>query len=604
LASGPLVRRDHLASLVVQSFPDWLTLLPDAAAMRAVDRWAVEQRGVPSLDLMERAGAGVARAVERLVADGPVAVVCGKGNNGGDGLVVARLLRDAGRDVEVVCVASPRELTGDARANLDRLPGDGPIGLSGGAWAGGDEEQPPGPAAAKPLAGAAVIVDALLGTGFEGEPRGAVAQAIDAIGAARAPVVSVDVPSGVDASTGEVAGSAVRATATVTFHAGKPGLWIHPGKAHAGDVETLDIGIPRGAPGISRGGAPAGISRGAPAPAPAGDELAGSAAGGADRGEAQAPTVGLVDRSVLDVLPRRGAVSTKFSSGHVLVAGGSRGLTGAPCMAAQAAMRAGAGYVTACVPATLQAILASGAPPELMTRGLAEDEGGLAPAGVADVLDAAERGGALALGPGLGRTSGAVAFARALAREARVALVLDADGLNAHAGRLRDLRSRDAPTVLTPHAGELARLLELDGAEIERARLRHVRTAAEQAGAVVVLKGDDTLIAHPSGPVAVSPGNSPALATAGTGDVLAGTIAALLAQGLDAFTAAAAGVFLHAAAGREAARRQGAAEGVVATDVIAALPAARTETPAARTETAGGRAPLTDGSRGVAVAGT
>jgi hydroxyethylthiazole kinase-like uncharacterized protein yjeF len=194
---------------------------------------------------------------------------------------------------------------------------------------------------------------------------------------------------------------------------------------------------------------------------------------------------------------------------------------------------------------------------------------------VASVLDAAERGGALALGPGMGRNDGAVAFARQLTREANVALVLDADGLNAHAGRLTELAARSAPTVLTPHAGELGRLLEVDSEKIGRERLRHACAAAELAGAVVVLKGDDTLVSDPAGRVAVSPGGSPALATAGTGDVLTGVIAALLAQGLDAFTAAAAGVWLHAAAGREAARRQGAAEGVVASDVIAALPAAR-----------------------------
>ena len=196
----------------------------------------------------------------------------------------------------------------------------------------------------------------------------------------------------------------------------------------------------------------------------------------------------------------------------------------------------------------------------------------------ASTLDASARGGALALGPGLGRSAPAFAFALALASEADLALVLDADGLNAHAGKLADLAARSAPTVLTPHAGELGRLLELDSSEIERERLRHVRAASEQAAAVVVLKGDDTLIAEPGGQVAVSPGGSPALATAGTGDVLTGVISALLAQGLDAFTAAAAGVSLHAGAGREAARRLGAPEGVIATDVIAALPAVRSRT--------------------------
>jgi NAD(P)H-hydrate epimerase len=515
----------------VAALPAWLIPLPDAETMRAIDRWAIDEQGVPGLDLMERAGTGVARAVEGLAPDGPVAVVCGKGNNGGDGLVVARVLREAGRQVRVACVAPPQDFVGDALVNLERLPGEPPLQLPAGA----------GPETARQRAtvfdGATVVVDALLGTGFSGSPRGVVAEAIAAIDDTGAPVVSVDVPSGVDASTGVVAEPAVRATLTVTFHAAKPGLWIRPGKAYAGQVQTLDIGVPRGAP--------------------------------------ERADVGLIAPPVLDRLPRRTACSTKFTSGHVFVVGGSRGLTGAPRMAAQASMRAGAGYLTACVPASLQAVIAGAGVPELMTRGLADEDGALAEAAAASALNETARGGALALGPGLGRSEGAVAFARRVARESNNALVLDADGLNAHAGRLRELADRQAPTVLTPHAGELGRLLELDSAEIESRRLQHVRTAAQLAQAVVVLKGDDSLIADPGGHVAVSPGASPALATAGTGDVLTGVIAALLAQGLDTFTAAAAGVWLHAQAGREAARRQGAPEAVIASDVIDALPAAR-----------------------------
>jgi NAD(P)H-hydrate epimerase len=491
--------------------------------MRAIDSWAIDEQGVAGLDLMERAGEGVARAVEELVPDGPVAIVCGKGNNGGDGLVVARLLRAAGREATVALVPPPQELAGDARANLERLSGDPPLTL----------EQ-----ARSAVADAAVVVDAVLGTGFQGEPRGGAAEAIALVNGARAPVVSVDVPSGVDASSGEVQGSAVRASLTVTFHAAKPGLWISPGKDRAGEARVIDIGIPGGAPHES--------------------------------------SVGLLGDAVLGLLPRRLREQTKFDSGHVIVAGGSRGLTGAPRMTAHASMRAGAGYVTACVPASQQPVLAAGELPELMTRALPDDgEGGVAAEAVEDVLRAAERGGALALGPGLGRHGPAIEFARTLAREAPLAMVLDADGLNAHAGRLGELAERQAPTVLTPHAGELGRLLELDSGSIERARLRHVRDAAAQASAVVVLKGDDTLIAGADGLVAVSPGGSPALATAGTGDVLTGVIAALLAQGLDPFAAAGAAVWLHAAAGREAARSLGAAEGVIASDVIAALPAVR-----------------------------
>ena len=528
----------------MQPLPEWLVPLLDADAMRALDSWAIEQRGVPGIDLMERAGAAVAREVERLDADGEVTVVCGKGNNGGDGLVAARLLRDAGRRVTVVCVAPPEDFSGDAATNLQRLPGSPPVRLDGSPWgragAGRGEDGEAGGAgngAGAAVAGQGPRGGARLGTGFAGAPRDAVEEAIELIERSSASVVAVDVPSGVDASTGEIAGVAVRAASTVSFHAGKPGLWVRPGKERAGEVTVSDIGIPRGAPA--------------------------------------AASIGLIERSIARELPRRRPDSTKFTSGHVLVVGGSQGLSGAPAMAARASMRAGAGYVTACVPASLQPVLAAGGTPELMTRPLADEDGALTPGGVADVLEAAGRGGALALGPGLGRSDGAGAFARELARAAPLAMVLDADGLNAHAGRLGDLGKRTAPSVLTPHAGELARLLEIDSAEVERARLRCVRQAARTAAAVVVLKGDDSLIADPAGRVAVSRGGSPALATAGTGDVLTGVIAALLAAGLDPFTAATAGVWLHAEAGRRAAARLGSPEGVIATDVIEALPAAR-----------------------------
>jgi ADP-dependent NAD(P)H-hydrate dehydratase / NAD(P)H-hydrate epimerase len=322
----------------------------------------------------------------------------------------------------------------------------------------------------------------------------------------------------------------------VTFHVAKPGLWIHPGKGYAGKTVTIDIGIPRGAPTSTE--------------------------------------IGLVEASVLDVLPRRMSTSTKFTSGHVVVVGGSRGFTGAPAMTSLAALRAGAGYVTACVPESLREILDVQLM-EVMTRGLPDDRGSLTAEALGAVMESLERAGALALGPGLGRDSRSVQLARELARRSPVAIVLDADGLNAHAGCLAEIAHRDAPTVLTPHAGELARLLETDSEQIEHERLSHARHAAQQAQAVVVLKGDDTLIVEPAGRVAISRGNSPALATAGTGDVLTGTIAALLAQGLEPFAAAAAGVQLHAQAGQDAARRRGAPEGVIAGDVIAALPGAR-----------------------------
>jgi ADP-dependent NAD(P)H-hydrate dehydratase / NAD(P)H-hydrate epimerase len=507
----------------MEALPDWCEPLLDAQQMRAIDSWAIHERGVASLELMERAGTGVAAEVERVAPDGPIAVVCGKGNNGGDGLVTARLLRERSRKVEVMCTCDPSELSGDARANLERLPGDAPLQLAGGLTAG-------------VLDASALILDAVLGTGFQGLAHGAAAEAIDAMERAQAPVLSVDAPSGVDASTGAVEGPAVHASLTVTLHAPKPGLWIAPGKQHTGELRTLDIGIPRGAPMQS--------------------------------------ACGLIGRGLLDLLPARDARSSKFSSGHVIVAGGSRGLMGAPAMASLGAMRAGAGYVTACVPSS-QAHIVDIQLLEAMTRPLPDEHGSLLERGLGSALAALSGAGALVLGPGLGRSPGAFAFARELARDAPLPALIDADGLNAHAGTLEALRAREAPTVLTPHAGELGRLLELDSAGVQARRLHCARLAAERSGAVVVLKGDDTLVAIPDGRVAVSPGGAPALATAGSGDVLSGVIGALLAQGLDAFAAASAGVLLHLCAAREAARRVGGPDGVIASDVASALPACR-----------------------------
>jgi len=471
--------------------------------------------------LMERAGRGLADLVGELAPAGRVVVVCGKGNNGGDGLVTARLLRERGREVDVLLLGDAAELRGDAATNCERLPG-----------------APPAPFAAGAVAGAAAIVDALLGTGFSGSPREPAAGAIEAInasGSGGAVVVACDVPSGVDASTGEVAGAAVRAHGTATFHAAKPGLWIDPGKTHASWVRVIDIGIPGGGPGE--------------------------------------PRTGLISDRVVDGIPRRGRASNKFAAGSVLVCGGSLGLTGAPCMASESAMRAGAGYVTALVPASLNVIFESRLL-EVMTVPLPDVDGSLAPAGVEQVLARAERADAIVLGPGLGRTGGALEFARTTARAVKLPMVLDADGLNAHAGALDSLAARPAPTVMTPHAGELARLLESDSSAVGARRLDSARRAASLAQAIVVLKGDDTLVATPDGRVAVNRGGASALATAGTGDVLSGVIGGFLAKRMDPFAAACAGVLVHSQAGLLTAREIGP-EGVIAGDVIAALARAR-----------------------------
>src|SRR3954470_786199 len=413
---GARRRRPHLADAhevdggrgggAAVTLPPWLQGLPDPERMRATDRWAIEEQGIAGQELMERAGRGLADLVASVAPDGPVAIACGKGNNGGDGYVAARLLRETGRAVRVLAGAPVSELSGDARANPERVDGVQPFAVAR-------------------LADCSVAVDALLGTGFSGTPHGAVAEAIVALNDAGLPIVAADVPSGVDAASGVVEGAAIRARATATFAAAKPGLWINPGKSHGGTVRVIDIGIPTGAP-------------------------------------IDEPDVALIaDAELLPLLPSRAAGWTKFTSGHVLVAGGARGLTGAPSLACEAAQRAGAGYVTACVPASLETIFEVRLL-EVMTRGLPDHDGAHTEAGVDAVLELAQRGGALVAGPGIGRTDGAVAFVRRLVREAEVPVLLDADGLNAHAGELGVLAGRPAATVLTPHEGELGRLLGVD----------------------------------------------------------------------------------------------------------------------------------------------
>ena len=432
---------------------------------------AAEERypGFPGTapELMERAGSAVAREALRAFPDARrFAVVCGSGSNGGDGRIAARALRDAGRDaVETTAV-----------------------------------EQ------------ADVIVDALFGTGFRGEPRPEAAATIERINAAGVPVVAVDLPSGVDASSGEIAGAAVRADLTVTFHGCKLGLAVAPGRFHAGEVVIVDIGLDEGATAAA-----------------------------------------LVLPEIVELVPRKQAADNKYSAGSVLVVGGAPGLTGAVCLAAEAAFRADAGYVAVAVSAaSLPVVEAKLLEPVKLVW--------------ADAFAAAERAGAVALGPGLGRSADAKALvARALA-ELEQPLLLDADALDGlEPGDWRP------PVVLTPHAGELGRLLGETSEWVGAHRLEAARGAAERFGCVCLLKGADTIVAAPGERTLVCPIDAPALATAGTGDVLTGILATFLAKGLEPRLAAAAAATVLGLAARAVPH----ATGVVASDVIAALPATR-----------------------------
>jgi ADP-dependent NAD(P)H-hydrate dehydratase / NAD(P)H-hydrate epimerase len=489
-------------------------LLPlyDAAEMRALDTAAIERLGIPGAVLMERAGLAAAHEImQRFAGHRRFAIVAGTGNNGGDGCVVARHLLAAGLSPQLLLPGPATRLSDDARGNLEIARRLGVPVL----------RRPAQQALRRALRGSEVVVDALFGTGFAGPPRAGATALIEAINAAGRPVVALDVPSGVNAADGTVAGAAVRADVTIAFHGPKLGLVVSPGSRHAGQVVVADIGIPP---------------------------------------QLEQPTMAaLATRGLLELVPRKGPASSKYAAGSVLVVGGSEGLAGAPVMCARAALRAGAGIVWVAVPAAVAAQIGS-AQPELMVRPL--------PGG----LDLAARAGALAVGPGLGRSDDAVALARRLAQRHRGPLVVDADGLFALAGRLSLVSRRRVPAVLTPHEGEMARLLDRDAGWVQSNRLEAVREAAASARAVVLLKGADTLIAAPGGGrVVVSVSDTPGLATAGSGDVLTGVIAAMLAKGLDPWTAACCGAVLHARAGRAAAEAVGP-DGIISGDVIEALP--------------------------------
>src|SRR6478736_6769635 len=406
--------------------------------------------------LMERAGRAVAEEALRRYPDArSFGAVCGGGANGGDGRIALEVLRAAGREAA-----------------------EGAVGD--------------------------VLIDALFGTGFRGEPRSAAATQIEAMNAAGVPVVAVDLPSGVNADTGEVAGAAVNADVTVTMHGRKVGLEVAPGRFHAGEVVVADIGL--------------------------------------EPGETETR---LVTREILGIVPRKGERDNKYTSGAVLVVGGSAGMGGAVTLAATAAFRADAGYVTVC----------SEVEPQLL-------EAVKRPLG--DAMEAAAKARALAIGPGLGRSPEKQALVRRLLEDTDLPAVVDADALFG-----LEPFVRDAPTVLTPHAGELARLLDRDSAWVDAHRLEAVRAAAERFDCVCLLKGADTLVASPSEGTLVCRLEHPSLATAGTGDVLTGVISAFLAKGVDARLAAAAGaIACDAAAG------YGPERGLIASDVASLLPLA------------------------------
>ena len=497
--------------------------------MRRVDEIAMRDRGIAGLDLMEAAGAGVATAmIEDIpeLAARQVVVLCGKGNNGGDGLVIARHLAQSGVLVRVMLFARAADLKGDAGENARRA-------RSAGLAIEEISDEAAWLRAAISPGSHDVVVDALLGTGVEGGARGLTARVIDDVGRWPAPVVAVDLPSGASADHGRIDGPVVRAHATYTLCRPKLGLVIEPAASHAGSWRVIDIGIP--------------------------DDVVASVDSNFEWLDARA--------AAKLASPRR-PDAHKGTMGHLLVVAGSPGKSGAATLACRAALRSGTGLVTAAVPRGVQAIVAA-SQAEAMTEGLPAWR--TAVPRVLALLGACD---ALAMGPGLGTESETRSAVAAILSKRRAPCVLDADGLNAFAKDSRSrsrLRAGEFPLVITPHPGEAGRLLDRDAASIQAGRLESALELAATTGAVTVLKGRRSIVAHPGGRAAFVASGNPGMATAGTGDALTGVIGALLGRGMASFDAARLGTYVHGAAGDAAAECYGF-EGLIAGDLIDALP--------------------------------
>src|SRR5688572_16237154 len=517
-----------------------------AAQMREADRFTIEDLGIPSLVLMENAGRQVVAAMEAAYEEqlgGRVGVLCGRGNNGGDGFVVARTLLQRGVDTAVFVIGALADVRGDARVNLDIL---GRLGLT--VVEIGDEQA--WELHFSEIARCSLIVDAIFGTGLRSPVTGMLETVIADVNASGIPIVSIDLPSGISADTPHLIGDCIDAAMTVTLAAPKLPLVLPPAEAFAGDVVIADIGIPHEVI----------------------DTLEGAQV------ELMTP------EQIRHLVSPRASESHKGDFGRVTIVAGSRGKTGAAHLAGMAALRSGAGLVTIATPDSCLPLVAAMAP-ELMTEPLAEGEPGcLGAAAIERVL--AMQQDVLACGPGLGRTAGVAEFVRSLLTRAAVPLVLDADALMAVAdepGVLTGTEERDV--IITPHPGEMARLT---GKTIEEVQRDRIQTAADFAAAhhvYVVLKGHRSVIATPDGRIFINPTGNPGMASAGTGDVLTGMIAAWLAQLLDAEAACRLAVFLHGAAGDMAEAGDGQVA-MIATDIIALLGETLTQLTAHESNTA------------------
>jgi NAD(P)H-hydrate epimerase len=477
-----------------------------AGQMRALDRAAIEACGIPGIVLMENAGRGAADELERALpdlTDRRVAVLCGRGNNGGDGFVICRHLLNRGITTSCILLGRVADLSGEARANADILLRSGvPL-----------VEATEADQLVTGLESADVIVDALLGTGLASSPRGLFAEAIELVNALPAFVLAVDVPSGVDADSGRAFEPAIRADLTVTMGLLKRGLLLHPGRALAGRTVVADIGVP--------------------------ESLL----------LAEFDTVEIEDEDIGEWLPARPPAGHKGTFGTALIVAGSRGYSGAACLAGMAAVRAGTGLVKLAFPAGIADIVESRLL-EAVKFSLPETpEGTIAPSAVNQIIALSRDAACVAIGPGLGAGPASQELVRALLPRLNCPVVIDADAISCLADSCELLREMKNPVVLTPHPGEMSRLVGRPAAEVDRDRVEVARGFAADHQVIVVLKGAPTVIAAPGEPAFLNPTGGSGLATGGTGDVLTGLIAGLLAQGCRPLDAATAGVWLHGKAG-------------------------------------------------------
>ncbi len=501
-----------------------------AEEMRSLDSATIQGLGVPGVVLMEHAGFGVLMHMEEFfdgIEGKNILVVCGKGNNGGDGFVVARWATKKGANVEVALLCEMEQLKGDALVNatiFQRLHSQQLHCITK------DTKTLEGL-----LSWAEIVVDGILGTGLTSAAKGLAAHAIELINASERSVVAIDIPSGLSADTGQIPGPAIDADLTVTFGLPKVAHYSFPAADLVGEVRVVDIGIP------SRFVEEAGISTYVPE-----------------------------ERDAATLFPLRPLNSHKGRYGHLLGIAGSPGKTGAGIMTAQAALRVGTGLVTIGVPSSLNQIFESSLI-EAMTIPLPHDDGYLLESAYDAIANALSGKTALAIGPGLGTNFSTIALVRKVVQEVELPMVIDADGINALAGALEILKDRKASTVLTPHPGEMARLIGSSPSSIQERRLETAREFASEYGVILVLKGAGTITALPDGRAFINPTGNPGMASGGSGDVLTGIIGGLLAQGVKGEDAAWAGVYLHGLAGDKAAQKKGEAA-LIAGDMIEAIP--------------------------------